>query len=320
MKKKVLTIITTIILIMVMAFPAMAGSGDNTGDDIFLGWNVSIVNSSLYGDYTIGTEKVFRVDTWAGNNKIENVTREIKITGEDGALDFEFKDDESQWKSVSEYNIVVNELKRDVGREFRVTFNKAGKYSIEYNIYNAAGEVVLFSKRNIAVAETGIDNYVESDTTTPDATTPGDATIPDATTPGTSVPVITTPESVTPECTQPQSSTADANLTTQAPTKENIVKVGKTKVKKASKSKNSKKAKISLKKIKGAKKYQVQISVSKKFKKVLVKKTVKKVKFTISSKKIKNKKKLYVRAKAIKVVNGINYYGKWSKAKRIIIK
>ena len=106
----------------------------------------------------------------------------------------------------------------------------------------------------------------------------------------------------------------------QTPSKQTSVKVGKTKVKSAKKSKSSNKVKVSLKKIKGAKKYQVQISKSKNFKKVLVKKTVKKVKFTIKSKKLKGKKKLYVRAKAVKYVGKKAYKGKWSKAKKINIK
>ena len=106
--------------------------------------------------------------------------------------------------------------------------------------------------------------------------------------------------------------------TQQATTKKVTVK--RVKVKSASKKKVSAKVKISLKKVKGAKKYKVQVSTSKKFKKVLVKKTVKKAKFTIKSRKLKNKKKLYVRAKAVKVVNKKVYTGKWSKAKRVIIK
>lgn len=106
--------------------------------------------------------------------------------------------------------------------------------------------------------------------------------------------------------------------TQQATTKKVTVKG--VKVKSASKKKVSAKVKISLKKVKGAKKYKVQVSTSKKFKKVLVKKTVKKAKFTIKSRKLKNKKKLYVRAKAVKVVNKKVYTGKWSKAKRVIIK
>ena len=98
------------------------------------------------------------------------------------------------------------------------------------------------------------------------------------------------------------------------------VKVGKTKVKKATKKINSKKVALKLKRIKGAQKYQIQIAKNKKFKKILVKKTVKKIKVKISSKKIKNKKKLYVRARAIKIISGKKYNGNWSKAKKIKIK
>lgn len=102
----------------------------------------------------------------------------------------------------------------------------------------------------------------------------------------------------------------------------NDVKVAKTKVKKAAKNITSKKTKISIKKINGAKKYQIQISKSKTFKgnNILVKKTVKKINFTITNNKLKNKKKLYVRARAVKVVNGKNYYGKWSNKKKIKVK
>lgn len=107
--------------------------------------------------------------------------------------------------------------------------------------------------------------------------------------------------------------------TTQASSK---VKVGKTKVKIATKKLSAKKISLKLKKIKGASKYQIQISKKKKFtsKNILVKKTVKKIKITIKSKKIKNKKKLWVRARAVKKVKGIFYIGKWSKAKKVKIK
>ena len=120
------------------------------------------------------------------------------------------------------------------------------------------------------------------------------------------------------ETTKKQDITTE-KITTKAAVKPRV-RVGRTVVKYAKKTKSSSKVKISLRKIKGAKKYQVQISKSKKFKKVLVKKTVKKVKFTLKSKKIKNKSKLYVRARAIKVVGKKTYAGKWSKAKKMKIK
>ena len=103
-------------------------------------------------------------------------------------------------------------------------------------------------------------------------------------------------------------------------TKVTNVKVGKTKVLKAKKAQNTKKAKICLKKIRRASKYQIQISINKKFKKVLVNKMVKKISTFISSKKLKKQKKLYVRARALMIKEGHSYYGDWSSAKKVKIK
>ena len=90
------------------------------------------------------------------------------------------------------------------------------------------------------------------------------------------------------------------------------VKVPKVKIKKAIKKRSAKKAKIKLRAAKGVNGYQIKISTSKKFKKAKTKK-YKKAKFTI--KKLKANKKYYIRVRAYKVVNGITYYGKWSKRK-----
>ncbi|MCT7397985.1 glycosyl hydrolase family 18 protein [Eubacterium sp. LFL-14] len=90
------------------------------------------------------------------------------------------------------------------------------------------------------------------------------------------------------------------------------VKVPKVKIKKAIKKRSAKKAKIKLRAAKGVNGYQIKISKSKKFKKAKTKK-YKKAKFTI--KKLKANKKYYIRVRAYKVVNGITYYGKWSKRK-----
>jgi len=104
--------------------------------------------------------------------------------------------------------------------------------------------------------------------------------------------------------------------------------VKSTKVKKATKKKNSKKVYLKFKKVSGAQKYQIQISVNKKFKKKIINKKVnskkisknsKTVKFVLKNKKLKNSKKLYVRIRAIKVVKNRKYYSKWSKPKKIKI-
>lgn len=98
------------------------------------------------------------------------------------------------------------------------------------------------------------------------------------------------------------------------------VKLGKTKIAKASKKKNVKKIKLTLKKIKGAKGYQVKVSTSKKFKKkTTVTKAVKKLTNTINIKKLKVVKKYYIKARAFSKTKGTISYGKWSKVKVVKI-
>lgn len=107
--------------------------------------------------------------------------------------------------------------------------------------------------------------------------------------------------------------------TTQA----DSVKIARAKIKKATRQFKAKKAKISIKKIKGVGAYKVQVSSTKKFKKAkTVTKTYKKtkIKFNLKRKKLNGKKKLYVRARAYKKVNGVVYWGNWSAVKKIRIK
>ena len=98
------------------------------------------------------------------------------------------------------------------------------------------------------------------------------------------------------------------------------IKLGKTKIAKASKKKNVKKIKLTLKKIKGAKGYQVKVSTSKKFKKkTTVTKTIKKLTNTVNIKKLKVVKKYYIKARAFSKTKGTISYGKWSKVKVVKI-
>lgn len=92
------------------------------------------------------------------------------------------------------------------------------------------------------------------------------------------------------------------------------VKVGKAKIKKASRSKNNKKIKLSLKKVKGATGYQIRYSKSKKFKKS---KTVTSKKLIKTIKNLKTNKKYYIKVRAYKIVNGKVYRGAWSKIKSV---
>lgn len=106
-----------------------------------------------------------------------------------------------------------------------------------------------------------------------------------------------------------------ADYSFDVPTK----KIGKTKIAKATRTKNKKKIKITLKKVKGASGYQVKYSTSKKFgKKVTKTVTSKKVKVTL--KKLKAKKKYYIKARAYTKFYGQKMYGKWSKVKIVKVK
>ncbi len=94
----------------------------------------------------------------------------------------------------------------------------------------------------------------------------------------------------------------------------------KTKVLSAKKTgKKARKAKISLKRIKGATGYQVKYSTGKKFKKKnTITKKFSKPKFTI--KKLKRGKSYYVKARAYRKTAGRTDYGKWSAVKKITVK
>lgn len=111
----------------------------------------------------------------------------------------------------------------------------------------------------------------------------------------------------------------DKDKTTDKPVtptiKEQSVKLGKTKILKATRSKNRKKITIKLRKVKNADGYQIRYSTSKKFKKYK-NKNVQKLKFKIKN--LKAKKDYYFKARAYRVnSNGNKVYGKFTKGKKV---
>lgn len=111
-----------------------------------------------------------------------------------------------------------------------------------------------------------------------------------------------------------QTVTTTAVPTTAAPT--TAVSVQKAVINSV-KNVKGKKAKVTLKKIKGVNGYQIKYSTSKKFKKATTK-TTKKITYTI--KKLSKNKKYYIKARAYRLVNKKKYYGSWSKVKKVIIR
>lgn len=298
MSKKIVAILTTMALMITMAIPVMAAGGDNMAEDIF-GLNVAFSTEKNGGADSVfyketesanaatGKQIVFFANVFVGNDadKLVNVKREVKLTSDKGVSKLEIKDTDNKWKSAADYNkSVIAKMDKNQFPEIHITFKKSGNYTLSYSLYDANNKTII--TRTLAITVTGKD-------------------IPDETT--TKKPTAT-----------PTTKTSTGTKTIKVGSE--TVKIGGTKVKKATKVKNSKKAKITLKKVKDIQGYQIQFSTTKKFKKVLVKKTVKKYNVTVKSKKLKGKKTLYVRARAYKKVNKKTYYGNWSAVKKVTIK
>ena len=218
----------------------------------------------------------------------------------------------------------------------------AGTYT--YNNIDAGTHIVKVTSRLNGIESKGVTKEVvvaNQPTTTPELTTttkPSETTTqaptinPSGTTevttkPGETIQATTKADETTKsDATQAPTTKSGENTsdignggnTTVAPSASSDinVKVGKTKVTKATKKKRTTKAKISLKKVAGAKGYEVRVSTTKKFK---AKKTITKVfkRNKLTFKKLKKNKKYYVQARAFTVINGKKKYGPWSAKKKM---
>lgn len=215
----------------------------------------------------------------------------------------------------------------------------AGTYT--YNNIDAGTHIVKVTSRLNGIESKGVTKEVvvaNQPTTTPELTTttkptpttakPSETTTqaptinPSGTTEITTKPDETTKSDATQAPTtksgENTSDIGNGGNTTVAPSASSDinVKVGKTKVTKATKKKRTTKAKISLKKVADAKGYEVRVSTTKKFK---AKKTITKVfkRNKLTFKKLKKNKKYYVQARAFTVINGNKKYGPWSAKKKM---
>lgn len=125
----------------------------------------------------------------------------------------------------------------------------------------------------------------------------------------TTEPPTTGSENVETPTTKP-----NVEIPTTSPVKKPVkkIKVGKAKILKITRSKNNKKAKIQLKKIKGVTGYKIKYSVSRKLKNS---KTVTSKSFTKTIKRLRPGKKYFIKVRAYRLINHKIYYGKWTKIK-----
>lgn len=286
MNKKLISIVTIVAMLAVMAIPAWADSGDNTGDDNF-GAAIYVKKDGVEGAYTLGTAKEFKLEFWASSSVGKQVVRTVSVTGDNQVSSIEYKDG-GEWYDISGFNKEMTIAGNDLDRTIRVVFDKEGRYTISYGLVNTEGQDVVKDQLNIEIADGQIKIVKETETTT---TVAAETTTTTAKT-TTVAPTPTTTAKVT---------------KTQKPTAQKV-SVGNTRITKIVKTKKS--AKVIYKKIAKVSGYQLQLSRSSKFKKAVTK-TTKKVSYKF--KKLKANKKYYVRVRGyVKTSNGTTY-GKWRK-------
>ena len=329
MKNKFIAMTISMVLTLTMMMPAMGASGDNWEDDN-APWNVGITNSKLLGDYQIGTSKEFEIGYYPSDNVGLKAVRHMEITGDSEVSNFQYYEN-NQWNDIADFTSEIT-FTSTVYQKVRVTFNEAGIYTIKFWASTVSGDQSVVAKRVISVSDEGIALYQEPETTEPPTSEPETSTsepVTDEPETPTSEPVTDEPETPTlePVTDEPETPTSQPvtdetaaptteHGTTVSPTASKITKPGVTSVKKATKKKKAKKAKISLKKVKNASGYQIQVSTSAKFaKKATITKATKKTSYTIKS--LKPGKKYYVRARAYVKKGKSKIYSKWCKKKRI---
>lgn len=169
MKKRVITILTAMVMIVAMSISALGAGGDGIGFDDMPS-NITIPNSSLSGNYQTGKEMEFVVQIWAsGDYGKVNARKEVQIVKGDGTSaasaisGFKFQDDDKKWKDAKQYNATI--LLKNKTNKMRVTFLKAGKYKIIATLTKKSGEKVSCT-RSIEVTGKDIKAPAETKTTT----------------------------------------------------------------------------------------------------------------------------------------------------------
>lgn len=310
MNKKLISIVTIMAMLVVMAIPAWADGGDNTGDDNF-GAAIYVKKDGVEGAYTLGTAKEFKLEFWASSSVGKQVVRTVSVTGDNQVSSIEYKDG-GEWYDISGFNKEMTIASNDLDRTIRVVFDKEGRYTISYGLVNTEGQDVVKDQLNIEIADGQIKIVKETETTTTataETTTPAAAETTTVATAETTTPVAVETTTTTAKTTTvaPTPTTTAKVTKTQKPTAQKV-SVGNTRITKIVKTKKS--AKVIYKKIAKVSGYQLQLSRSSKFKKAVTK-TTKKVSYKF--KKLKANKKYYVRVRGyVKTSNG-TAYGKWRK-------
>ena len=154
-RKKIISIITIIALMITAVVPALGAGGDGSGS---ADWpvNIGISNSSIETtNYKIGTSKEFKIGYYPNNvlgSSFKGI-RHIEIMGPAEVTDFKYSDDGDTWKAIStfESEIIINTSKE---QKMKVTFQEAGLYIIHF--WMTMGNDKLEISREFYVSDSGI--------------------------------------------------------------------------------------------------------------------------------------------------------------------
>ena len=132
-RKKFISIITIIALMLTTVVPALGAGGDGTGSTEWP-FNLAISNTSIETtDYKLGTSKEFTIGYYPGNvlGASFKGTRHIEITGPVEVTDFQYSEDGNSWQDINSFEseMIINTSKV---QKMRVTFHEAGLYTIRF--------------------------------------------------------------------------------------------------------------------------------------------------------------------------------------------
>lgn len=162
-RKKIISIITMIALMVTTVVPAFGAGGDGTGSAEWP-FNIGISNSSIETtNYRLGDTKEFKIGYYSDNVSGSSFkgTRHIEITGPEEVTDFQYSEDGTSWLDISSFEseIVVSTSKE---QKMKAAFHKAGIYTIRFWLTSGNEELVI--SRDYYVSDSGISRVPSAPT------------------------------------------------------------------------------------------------------------------------------------------------------------
>lgn len=157
-RRKFLSILTMVALIVTMVVPALGASGDGEGSAKWPA-NINISESTLEtSSYQLGDVKEFSIGYYPANmtGAVIEADRHIEITGPEEVTSFQFSEDKGNtWQPIDKFEGNIK-ITTTTEHKVRAAFHEEGEYTIRLWMTDDEGVVVKESVKNIYVSEEGI--------------------------------------------------------------------------------------------------------------------------------------------------------------------